>query len=212
MRRLRPMFVALLAGVCISVGIAWTSTGLGLTGLSRPAAARWPGPVPESWPGGTTSTRIAIASTKQQIGQSVYDVEMAHIPDRGKIHRFYRIEYGLPFRCLAIDFLRTTDRTRNPAVVSQPGISVIRSGLRLRQRGQPWPDQAFVLPIAPIWSGLVLNSLLFGSCLFLATRFVRRAIRRDRRRMKRCASCGYPLGAASVCSECGRVLPKRVAT
>lgn len=66
------------------------------------------------------------------------------------------------------------------------------------------------LPIAPIWRGLVINTLAYmGGALSLVTISLipRSLIRRSRRLAGRCVRCGYgPI--QSRCPECG-LLPRR---
>lgn len=62
------------------------------------------------------------------------------------------------------------------------------------------------LPLRPRWTGLLVNSLLFGAALWglnLGAGAARRALRRRR---GRCTRCGYDLSGmprGSACSECG---------
>lgn len=64
------------------------------------------------------------------------------------------------------------------------------------------------------WAGVLLNPILVGVPLWMLVmspvvyRWLR-ARRRDRRGL--CPACGYPVGAASVCSECGGVVKAVVA-
>ena len=63
------------------------------------------------------------------------------------------------------------------------------------------------LPIAPIWTGLIFNTVFFAAILWLLVRgpfWVRRYFR-----IKRglCPACGYPAGTSNACTECGRKLP-----
>ncbi len=62
------------------------------------------------------------------------------------------------------------------------------------------------LPLHPVWGGLALNTLIWGSVWFAGVSGVGAAKRGWRRRRQRCVGCGYDLrGAASVqCPECGR--------
>jgi hypothetical protein len=62
------------------------------------------------------------------------------------------------------------------------------------------------LPLHPVWGGLALNTLFWGTVWFAGVSGVGAAKRRWRRRRKRCVGCGYDLcGTASIrCPECGR--------
>ena len=62
-----------------------------------------------------------------------------------------------------------------------------------------------MLPYAPIWTGLVMNTLLYAAMLWvlMGAPFVVRRWRRQR--TGRCFRCGYDLRGADheVCPECG---------
>ena len=63
------------------------------------------------------------------------------------------------------------------------------------------------VPLCPIWPGFAINTIFYAAILWLlfaAPGFVRGRIRRHRHQ---CPSCGYPIGASPVCTECGRALP-----
>lgn len=62
------------------------------------------------------------------------------------------------------------------------------------------------LPIMPVWSGLVLNSLLFAVPFWVLIRLPSQMRRRLRRIRGRCPGCGYPVGTSDVCTECGGLL------
>ena len=83
---------------------------------------------------------------------------------------------------------------------------------------QPWnawiipntPGNAIYLPLAPIWSGLLLNTFFYAAILwlFIPGPFVlRRAIRRRR---GLCVKCSYDLRGADheACPECGEEIRK----
>jgi hypothetical protein len=66
-----------------------------------------------------------------------------------------------------------------------------------------------VLPLWPIWSGFLLNTLFYAVALWLLIcgPFSLRRLIRVRRGL--CPKCTYPMGASDVCTECGKSLPKR---
>jgi hypothetical protein len=62
------------------------------------------------------------------------------------------------------------------------------------------------LPLFPLWPGFTINTIFYAAILWLlfaAPRFVRRRIRARR---GQCPACAYPVGASTVCTECGRSL------
>ncbi len=68
------------------------------------------------------------------------------------------------------------------------------------------------LPLHPIWPGFAINTLFYAAILWLLIPgpFALRRFLRVKRGL--CPKCAYPMGESALCSECGRVLPKRVAT
>ena len=72
-----------------------------------------------------------------------------------------------------------------------------------------WLGPGRILPHRLIAFGFAVNTLFYAAVLWLLLcgpfalrRFIR--VRRGR-----CPACGYPIGDASVCSECGKPLPKQ---
>jgi hypothetical protein len=64
------------------------------------------------------------------------------------------------------------------------------------------------LPLRPIGLGFVADTLFYAAAAWLLGRIplaLRRAIRARR---GLCPACGYPPGAAAVCTECGRPVPQ----
>ena len=65
------------------------------------------------------------------------------------------------------------------------------------------------IPFRPIWPGFALNTIFYAAILWLLIPgpFALRRFLRVRRGL--CPKCAYPMGDSSVCTECGRDLPKR---
>ena len=63
------------------------------------------------------------------------------------------------------------------------------------------------LPTEVIWTGFLVNTLLYAALLWLLTcgPFVLRRFLRVRRGL--CPKCAYPMGESAVCTECGKPLP-----
>ena len=83
------------------------------------------------------------------------------------------------------------------------GMSPVIGGVRVGPRNVVPRDGVRILPLQPIWSGLIINTVLFVSLWF--TLFSLRDIRsRLRRRRGQCVRCGYQLlPDQTQCSECG---------
>ena len=96
-------------------------------------------------------------------------------------------------------FLLELDRPASPRAQSPFSLS-------------PWFSADLAMPLGPIWPGLAVNTLFYAAILWLlipAPFALRRFLRVGR---GLCPKCAYPAGESAVCTECGRLLPKRVAT
>ncbi len=76
----------------------------------------------------------------------------------------------------------------------------------------PWMDggnvgQPRIVPLHPIWSGLLVNSLVYGTILLLCIQLPVSTRRLRRRKRGLCLRCGYPLGQSLRCPECGVPTP-----
>ncbi len=77
------------------------------------------------------------------------------------------------------------------------------------------PDQnratirSISLPLRPIWPGFAINTLFYGTLLWLLIYGL--SVMRRFLRLKRglCPKCAYPVGESEICSECGITLPRR---
>ena len=77
--------------------------------------------------------------------------------------------------------------------------------------GDPWPDQTkrhhvLALMAMPVWwPGMLINWLFYALVIIVGMRGPGALRRFYRRRRHRCLMCGYPVGEASRCSECGQL-------
>lgn len=60
-----------------------------------------------------------------------------------------------------------------------------------------------VLPLRPLWIGLIVNAFVFGVLAFGGLRAARAIIRIRRSRLGLCRNCRCPLREGTTCSECG---------
>ena len=108
------------------------------------------------------------------------------------------IRAGLPFRCLGgtrwWEHRGRVERSYNNRGALGYGFAGTAYGF---------------LPFRPIWPGFAVNMLSYAVVLWLLVGGPF-ALRRDLR-IKRglCPKCAYPMGKSSVCTECGKPLPRR---
>lgn len=203
---MRSWGLIFLTTVILNLLLTWILTFSGVHGIPNPTHARWPGAVPPLWPHPGESGAVAVAYEQRGLGTHVRDIEVAPDHHRNVIHRAVRIDYGLPLRCMSVEFQRVIDRRVTPPAVVDVELP-LRSGIRLHAAGKPWPDHQYVLPLKPIWFGMLFNVLVLSAAGGLIMHVVRRAIRSDRQRKGRCIQCGHPLAGQSTCPECGETLP-----
>lgn len=60
------------------------------------------------------------------------------------------------------------------------------------------------VPFLPIWPGFAINTLLYAAAIWLLFAAPFSLRKRWRIRRGRCPHCAYPVGAGSVCTECGK--------
>lgn len=108
--------------------------------------------------------------------------------------------FGFPIPCL---WYRVVSQARGNASVG----ATIEHGYHIRGTPNARATGSFiVLPLRPIWSGLVLNSVAFAGFWWAALAGPSAARRNLRRRRGRCLACGYDLRdipREQPCPECG---------
>ena len=111
----------------------------------------------------------------------------------------HTVRAGLPLRCLV-------GRLNSVSTGSEESEEYVGAWPLPRQRKSPF------LPLRPLWPGFALNTLIYAAILWLLIPgpFVLRRFLRVKRGL--CPKCAYPMGESGVRTECGRLLPKRVAT
>ncbi len=144
----------------------------------------WPGPAPNPPFPRSCGTRHRFKAAEGRVSRSDYYV------------------VGWPVRCLYMRDDRIATMSSSIRAGWWGGYP-ITSSARSRSRGY-----RYVLPYAPIWSGLAFNTGVWSGawCLPLFGLPVLRRWRRGRRGL--CVSCGYDLRGASGerCPECGVVI------
>lgn len=92
------------------------------------------------------------------------------------------------------------------AIMDENAIPLTVINAALGSKPTIWPHATYIwFPYQPIWSGLIINTLIYGVLLWILL-YILRSIRHDRRLHKgTCPYCAYELGFnyATGCPECG---------
>ena len=98
-----------------------------------------------------------------------------------------------------------------PVGASLPTLPAFPQFGRFSQGSLPFdPQAARMAPLAPIWSGLVINTAFYATLVWLLIHGLSALRRLLRVRRGLCPKCAYPMGESAVCTECGgAVLPGR---
>ncbi|NRA57080.1 MAG: hypothetical protein HRU13_03040 [Phycisphaerales bacterium] len=142
------------------------------------------------------------------------------------LHSFEEREAGWPMRCLRVRWVAGDDR------LGAPG-GRIRGGIQASHWIYPWGTSSFdaammhwntedehAIPLTPMWTGLVINTVLWAVIWLVILQLVVLPLRlwlrrrwRKRERLGRCARCGYELeftdGPITTCPECGTIAGQR---
>ena len=87
-------------------------------------------------------------------------------------------------------------------LVDSTGLIVVGDHMRSQHLAQ-WARYRLI-PLRPLWSGLLLNAALITIIMFVCSYFFRQVLQRCRRLNRCCANCGYRIEVAGErCSECG---------
>ena len=216
-RCLTKLVVFLLLGAIVNVAVAW-----GCALWSRNSEWREDRPLPTAktlWPQYLLDADwppAEFASLREGVGFGVtiidVDSEVRVIP--GQPDSFHTNERGVltiyrngwPFRSLQWEL----HGTGGPRALELVRDAKVRAGWRrglaspsiLPIRGERWARR---LPVVPLASGLIFNTLLYSALLWLLTfgPFAVRRFIRDKR--GRCIKCGYDLRGdfSAGCPECG---------
>ena len=193
----------LLLGAVVNVAVAWGSALRADFQLSKRVMS-WPVLIPARW----TDGDLLMASS--DLG--VTEVHALRIRPDCLPHQ-YVFAAGFPTRCLYLEAHRVTTGCGSLLPWDwepdswRDGLKVPAAWSWLSRRGR-----MCILPTEPIWSSFAINTLFYAALLWLLIpgRSALRRLLRLRRGL--CPKCAYPMGESGVCTECGRLLPKRVAT
>ncbi len=228
MRRVaRHLLFVALTGCAISIAIAccltrWTSMAPGQaiakdrrTGpasyFTYDESLTWPDGAPVHWPEpqqGFFGSGIGVRFSGYHYSRGFNAHEVRRLDVR-------EVRAGWPFLCLGwqswkdeFDSMRGGVGGVGRQNVRVPGTN--RPYIDLKRWLTPRGTAVYALnevhqrlPLAPLWPGLVFNTLMYGGLVWFCCFGV--FAWRKRRRLRRgcCPACGYPAGVSDVCSECG---------
>lgn len=194
-RAVFKLLVFLLLGAAVNVAVAWLfvwNDWFGrplLLGMeSAEADANWNRCTPPDWPRvGTT-----FAFRCKSFGTTIEGCSYQKNSTDEWSYTEWRI--GLPLRSMSLRFL--SDNAGNDKA---EGV---------------WRVRGVELPTIPLALGFAFNTLTYAAPIGFAWTVAVAQLRRVRRRRRiaadRCPSCGYPVGASLLCTECGKqVKPKQ---
>lgn len=122
----------------------------------------------------------------------------------------WRMSFGWPVRCLFHDVFGVAAGLPAQQTRSILNDAVARGGRRVGVSFPNWAPidrgETRLMPRAVLWSGLVINTALYGTALLVFVGGAPVVRRFHRRRRGQCEWCGYPAGVSAVCTECGATL------
>jgi hypothetical protein len=221
-RALAYSAAAILIGAAVSQGVSllcyYRAVNYSLGDVPLPPEnLKLPSFLRDVWPppaSGTTTCELSTGRTSTTL----------HCPDPKTPAKFlessdpgpaeyglYTEEYGWPTRSATtcrpcvFTYKGNGDHMDPPAIFADFNS---RAGLSL---GLPpdatWPPKntttGLPVPILPLWSGLAINTLIYGAPVWLLLAVPGMLRRRKRRKQGRCLRCGYDLRGMTPCPECG---------
>ena len=199
-RRVLTILAFLLAGAVVNVAVAW-------------GCARWPRDI------FSVTSKDSVALSFQDIAwwnkhvsplfdchaESAYkrrevgieaSMFLSAVTTQGHVSAIH-IASGWPARSLSGEFWDSSAQGKPPQWSERRAVVV-------------YLNRSFATPVRPVWPGFAINTVFYATVLWLLNYgpfvLLRRLIRRRR---GLCPACAYPMGEASVCTECGRALPGR---
>jgi len=212
----------MVINVLVAWGCTWRSiayTGATWRQTSLPGPHDWPVAVPAGWPSKASRADIRTTlGTTQDIriaGESLWVRGSGVLQGHGVEYRVEDYRHGWPRRSLRYGAIWEVEIA---PVALGPHFKFIAPSTfigRLYQGHYPprWmtPQNSprFMMPMIPLFpiaSGFITNTLIYASVLWLAFAAPRVLRTSRRRRRGQCLACGYELAGlapGSVCPECG---------
>jgi hypothetical protein len=210
-----------LASACLACGTVWTAavalacSSYAWTTRTRIDQGKGAPPelidrIPAAWLVAAPSTEIFYFRRQyDRLGVEVIDLQIVELSLPGidtfaaprENRRFWR-RAGWPFLALEASSTQIGGRTG----VTDYGFDAPEWLERVPQNRPPWATGP-PLPTRPIATGFALDSLIFAAVSFCVVLGGRAGVAAVRRRMMRCATCGYDRRGLSspegACPECG---------
>jgi hypothetical protein len=192
----------LAAAASLNIAVAWAWVLWAPFPASNEVKARpltWPIKPPHGWPRAPTQQFLARSSgLTASKSFALADVVSGAPP----FWSLSRLESGFPMRSLVAQEVSAPDGSG-----SVGGVQLPRGAVQFARASDRW--QRIRLPIRPIGTGFVINTLVYAFGLWFACRGFVMARARRRIAAGRCQSCGYDLsglggtGGPRTCQECG---------
>ena len=223
------MIHCLLLGAAINVGVAWTlAATVRAEGLDDWKGLGWSYSKPNSpYRGWVTMSLVGLGSSRVVTEVYYHDVigtifppvltrpeeivpgwaeALHHAPldyDPNEAYAKRRIHDARGWPNLSL--WSSYDAKPDPLQQWWRGSNV--NGIRI-DRSNPVSNREIgelrLLPLRPIWTGFIINTLFYGAIVWIAFAgpILLRRLLRARRGL--CRKCAYPIGTSAVCTECGR--------
>lgn len=215
MRWVLRVVVAVVVGVVVNVGVAW-----GLAAVPRDVSWRGERGAFAFSSGEVTAFsrwRFFGFDRMQWISPRYWSVDLGRDypearapwwsgvglrkewPREFPLHMRNEVAAGWPMRSMRVRCFVT----HVPTVIH---LEPARTGLVLTKpaRVRGFGSEVDALPLVPVWSGFVVNTIVWGAVGMMVLMTPGWVVRRRRRKRGLCEGCGYPRGDMQVCPECGK--------
>ena len=211
-RTIRRIATSLTLGAIMTVLVAWSPPIelIAITPIARQGpgvkvqhGTPWPTEPPKGWPLAPQHVMRETPRRGSAVSFRAFDppmVESNSIIDGTRLFVLRSERSGWPLRAL----VRYRAHALAMLIAGNENLGLYRQGWLLPPS---WRSATLAtdapLPLMPVWSGFIINTLFYGALVFGAMVGIP-AIKR-RRRFKRglCIQCAYPRTGGNLCPECG---------
>jgi hypothetical protein len=166
----------------------------------------WPIP-PSSWPSWAATDTIPAKPSWVNRREPAWGVSRIEFGGYGTMSSYDMVETqaGWPMRCATRSHLNYDELRPWKAVLKPPALSW-HGGWNAIDRSHAIYTTVAVpvwVPLKPVWPGFAVNTLIYAGAAVAGVRSVGMVRSWMRRRRGNCPECGYPIGQAAICTECG---------